>query len=200
MIAFRVLTSYIPQVTNSDRKNVAVFLILAAGFSAAFAREPADTNYAYYEGETYSYTLEAPDKWTLNLEDAYADGYTAALYPEEESYINSKMTIYIWIFKNDSYTFQDFISADSAHYLKEDENLEFWGTDSLGIDSGSYAIILQLDDPGGASELAMIGYINAVTEIVIFELHIADRVYFPEADGKFREALTKFSFPEPEDD
>jgi hypothetical protein len=180
-------------VKHLKRNLLPLILVFAGGFCAVNARELDDTSYAYYEGKTFSYFFEAPEGWILNLEDAYAEGYTAAMYPEGQEYSNSKAIIYVWIFENNDYDFAGFISADSAHYAKKDK-AEFLRTDTLELESGDIAIILEVDDPGGASKLAMIGYVDAVTEIIIYELRITDRVYFAEADGKFREALTRFSF------
>ncbi|UCD94514.1 MAG: hypothetical protein JSU69_00230, partial [Candidatus Zixiibacteriota bacterium] len=159
-------------MNHLKRNFVLLILILATGFYTAQAQESDDTSYAYYKGETYTYSFKAPENWVLNLEEAYAEGYTAAMYPEGQEYYDSRMIIYVWIFKNTDKSLTQFISADSAHYVKRN-GIGFLRTDTLDLEGGDIAIILEVDDPGGASKLAMIGYIDAVTEIVIYELHIA---------------------------
>ena len=157
-----------------------------------------DSSRAYYRGETYSYSFRAPEGWLLNLDNAYSEGYTAAMYPQGQDYPDAKTIVYVWIFRTSGKSLAEFISADSAHYVRKD-SLDFLRTDTLKIKGGDAAIILEADDPGGASKLAAIGYIDAVTEFVVYELHITDRVYFAEAYGKFREALRWFSFATPQD-
>lgn len=174
-------------------------LILVTPATFATAQEFPDTNYAFYEGRTYSYIMEAPEGWVVDLENSYEDGFTAALYPEGESYFDAYVIIFIWIFKNDTLSIREFISADSLNYLRDNEYLEFRRSDSIATAEDSYATILETEDPGAESTIAAVGYIDAKTEIIIYELNISERMLFAEGDSKFREALTAFVYIRKED-
>jgi hypothetical protein len=94
----------------------------------------------------------------------------------------------------DSLGFREFISADSARYLRADSTIKFVKTDSVLITDNQKAIVLKMDDPGAYSSLAMVAYIDAVSEIVIYELNISQRRFHAVGTVKFEEALSKFSF------
>jgi hypothetical protein len=53
--------------------------------------------------------------------------------------------------------------------------------------------ILDFRDPGGRSMLAKVAYINLISEVVVYELNIANRESYIEAENKFLKALRKFS-------
>lgn len=178
---------------SSQAKLLYLFLVLILCLSVVFSQESEEPDQAYYEGRTYSYLFEAPEDWILDIDNAYEDGYTAALFPEEQTYTYSDMTILIWVFKNDSLSFGEFVTADSAYYLKRNDGLQFRKTDTLFVDDGIRAIVMEADDPGAESSIAMIGYIDVRTEVVIYELSISERMYFAEGASRLHEALRKFT-------
>jgi hypothetical protein len=138
--------------------------------------------------------MEAPDDWVLDLENAQFDGLSAYFCPEDMTYFDAKAAINIWIFKLDSLTFREFISADSLTYLKNDSLIQFDKTDSINITDSQKAIILYTTDPGAEYNLASVAYIDADTEIVIYELNIAAWHFYLIGTVKFDEAIKKFSF------
>jgi len=174
------------------RNLINAIIIVLAG-SLVYAQNDPDSNYAFYEGQTYSFLMEAPEEWKLNLEDAQFDGLSAFFCPEEMDYFDAKYGISIWIFKLDSLTFREFITADSSAYAGSD-SLEFDKIDSLDLADDKKAIALRVKDPGGVSSTAIIAYIDGGKDIIIYELNIRNRRFYTIAYLGFEEALKKFSF------
>jgi hypothetical protein len=137
--------------------------------------------------------MTPPGGWLLALEKAQADGYSAAFYPEDTDYETAERVIFIWIYKNDSLTFNQFISQHSSEYIRQDSQTVIIAADSLYVNDSVVIKIFEFDDPGGISTLAEVAYIDLKTEIVIYELNIADRESFITAEGEFLEALRRFS-------
>ncbi len=175
-------------------KNIVYLMTLLLLNSLAFAQDDLDSNYAFYEGQTLSYLLEAPEDWVLNLDDANFDGLSACFYPDDMTYFDNKLCIKVWIFKLDSLSFDEFISSDSSYYLNTVEDIEFKNPDTLKITEKQIAVILRVKDPGALYTLAAVAYIDAVSEIIIYELNISGRQFDLVSQVKFKEALEKFSF------
>jgi hypothetical protein len=174
-----------------------LFLLLLANpalVTLPTAREDPDTNSVYYQGEVYFYTMEAPEGWILKLQEEDSP-YAAVISPDTQDAGTGLPSIYIGIYKNLSRSFRDFISADSAYIVKQDQEnkLEFIRSDTLFNSEGRETIIFETEDPGGRHNLAVIAYIDAGTETVVYELQITERLQFREAESKFREALSCFS-------
>ncbi len=160
------------------------------------AQENPQNEGAYYEGGTFSYYMNAPEDWIIDFDNAENDSYTAAFYPDSESYFGYTTKIRVGIFKNGERTYSEFISADSAYLLEKIENLEIIRSDTTFYSSGNQAIIFETKDPGGEYELAMVAYIDMTTETVVYELLISSREYFGEGESRFREALDRFEVAE----
>jgi hypothetical protein len=174
------------------KTTIFILAFIAIG-SAAIGQEIPDSNYAIYAGEKFFFIMAAPDGWNLALEEAQASGYSAAFYPSESEYLSAKQIIYIWIFKKDSLTYNEFVSADSSNYLLRDDSIAFIAGDSMHINDSIMIKILDFRDPGGYSMLAKVAYIDMISEVVVYELNIANREGFIEAENKFIRALRKFS-------
>jgi len=175
-----------------------VFLIIPA---ITYGQEINDSSGAYYTGNTYIYKFGAPENWILDLENAYEDGYTAALYPDSNSYTFADMIIYIWVFKRDSLSFEDFISQDSAYYLKEDIHLKFSRSIREFVTPDRIpSVTLEVDDPGAFVTIAFVTYLDLKSEIVIYEAHISDRMYYAEMESKLREAIESLGIIEEKTD
>jgi len=172
-----------------------LILVLGMTFTSQFCygQQAVDSNYAIFDGDSAFYILHPPDDWTLALEEAQLDGYSAGFYPDSSLYATSNVVINAWIFKNNNLKFEKFIEADTLNYIDADDRFKITETDTLSINEKLKIIIFNFNDPGGWSSLAAVAYIDAVAEIVIYELHISNRDQFIEADSKFREALGKFS-------
>ena len=77
---------------------------------------PGDT--IYYDGVDHSFMFVAPQGWTIDTTNAYFDGYTAAMFPGDESYFSATKQILVWVLDLDSLTFDEFITRDSLHLNK----------------------------------------------------------------------------------
>jgi hypothetical protein len=172
-----------------------VFLAAAAWLfisSAGFGSSDK-SDYIYFERDDYRCRFKSPPGWRFDLEDARADGYSAALLPDTAEYYNSGMIIYIWIFKRGSINYAEFITADSSAYLKRHPGLKFTKTDSVKTDRGNFAVYLETSDPGGEQETAFVGYIDSEKEVIVYQMDITSRFYYSEALSHFREALKGFT-------
>ena len=156
-------------------------------------------DYIYYESEEYLCKFNAPENWKFDLDNAQLDDYSAALFPDTNEYYNSNVIIYIWIFGTKDYSYQKFVTADSISYIKENPKIVFKKTDSVLTESDQSVIYYETADPGGEYDLAFVGYIPAGNEIIIYEMNITDRLYYPDAHHKFREALAGFLLLEKEE-
>ncbi|MEW5922797.1 MAG: hypothetical protein AB1746_02290 [Candidatus Zixiibacteriota bacterium] len=152
-----------------------------------------EENYVLYEGEKHNFIIEAPDQWYIDVENASKDGYTAAIFSDTESYNNPSMIIYVWVYQKDSLSFREFVSEDSAYYIKKDAALTFISTDTLTTQQGRKVVIFEVENPGMGSETATVAYIDGEPEIVIYELDIRRPDHFLEGNYNFREAISLFS-------
>jgi len=173
--------------------------LLPCYVSAQDGQKEAVPQYIYYESEKYLCKLEAPDNWIFDLENAQLDNYSAALFPDTNQYYNSDMITYIWIFGLKEYSYQKFITADSNSYLKENPKIVFKKTDSVLTETNQSVLYYETSDPGGEYDLAFVGYIPAGDEIIIYEMNISDRLFYPDANHSFRQALKGFELVEKED-
>jgi len=171
-----------------------LFLLFFTLCGAITAQTVSDSSRALYEGKIHSYQFMAPEGWAVDIENAYEDGYTAAISPAGTFYSDAQMAIFIWVYPIDSISFEEFIRADSAYYAGNIDKLEFIGSDTLFNSDGVRMIVFQTADPGGVYDQAMVAYIDTESEVVIFELNIEYREQFAEAESKLREALRRFRY------
>ena len=167
-------------------------LLLIATAGSAQNQEADSTDNIYYSGETYIYRITAPKGWVFDLENAQADGRSAACYPREQKYYDYDRIVYIWIFKRDSLSFRKFMTADSARYLKKYSGLAFRKKDSLVLAEDRKICFMETVDPGGKSNIASVAYADAGTETIVFELNITRPVLFAETESAFVQMLKKF--------
>ncbi|PKK84546.1 MAG: hypothetical protein CVT49_02940 [candidate division Zixibacteria bacterium HGW-Zixibacteria-1] len=168
------------------------FILFVAVAATADDQVGFEENYVLYEGETDNFIIDAPDHWYIDIENASKDGYTAAIFADTESYNDPSMIIYVWVYHKDSLSFQEFISEDSAYYIKRDAALTVASADTVLTDQGKTAVVFEMENPGMGSETAAIGYIDAGPEIVIYELDVRRLDHFLEGNYNFREAIWLF--------
>jgi len=174
-------------------RNLLLLLFVFFIVGPVSAQDSSHEESASYQGEKYAYYMTAPEDWIVDFENAEGDSYSIAFYPDSESYFDYTAKIRIGIFKNGKRTFEKFVSEDSVYLHKRTENLEIIRSDSLIYSSGNEAILFETEDPGGEYELAMVAYIDLMTEIVVYELLVSSREHFGEAEDKFQQALSLFS-------
>ncbi|MCX6830485.1 MAG: hypothetical protein NT002_14555 [candidate division Zixibacteria bacterium] len=169
------------------------FILIAVGIYSAFSQEPDSSNSIYYAGQTFVSRITAPKGWVIDLENAQADGRSAACYPTGQKYYDYDRIVYIWIFKRDSLSFREFLTADSARYLKKYPGVAFRKKDSLVLAEDRKICFMETVDPGGKSNIATVAYADAGTETIVFELNITRPVLFAETESVFIQMLKKFS-------
>ena len=152
--------------------------------------------YIYYESDNYLCKFNAPVNWKFDLDNARLDNYSAALLPDTNQYYNSGLIIFIWIFGTKEYSYEKFITADSIAYIKDNPKVAFKKADSVLTASDQSVLYYETADPGGLYDLCFVGYIPAGDEIIIYEMNITDRLYYPEANHFFRQALSGFELVE----
>jgi len=165
-------------------------LFIGAGIAAG---ETVDSNQVIFEGDSSFYLMSPPNNWTLGLEEAQLDGYSASFFPDDQIYADADKIIYVWIFKNNGLTFDKFIEQDTLNYLEQDTLLKIINTETIPINEIAKIQVFEFNDPGGWTSLAKVAYIDAIGEIVIYELHLVKREDYITAEKKFREALDNFS-------
>ncbi len=195
---------------------VALPLTLAAAVESSAPPNVPDTlpgDTIYYDGVDHSFMFVAPQGWVVDTTNAYFDGYTAAMFPGNETYFSATKQIMVWVLDLDSLTFDEFITRDSLH-LNKTKGILFYDRyplhdrahrqkvlehkfglskaikpDTSKIDT---CIVLELSDPGGKSREAMIAYGNAGSEIVVFQLNIPNRLDLGIAQRAFENVLESF--------
>lgn len=168
-------------------------ILMAAGATGSLAQESPRSDVAVYSGDLHAFQLKPPSGWVLDLENAYTNGYTAVLYPDSQIFVEASMIIYIWAYPLDSLGFQEYISADSTFYLESNIGLEFISTDTVYTPQEFYWVILEAADPGAESDIALIGYLDGETDIIIYQLDITDRISWADAAPKFAEAMANLT-------
>jgi len=171
-----------------------LFLVFAAAHTISVGQSQVEPGSAWYYGEAHTFRIQAPKGWNLDTENAYKDGYTAAMCPKGEFYLDAKRAIFIWVFPKDSLTFEQFFISDSAFYARNQDRLIFDRKESSFTRDSAQVVILTTADPGGPYNLAMVAYIDTGTEVVIYELNIDSREDHAPAESAFREALDRFGY------
>ena len=171
-----------------------LFLLFVGPVIWTFGQIQDESGTAWYYGGAHTFSIQAPKDWTIDAEGAYKDGYTSAMFPKGEYYHDANSAIFIWVFSNDSLTFEQFFVADSAYYVGRQKGLVFSRKEYSYTRDSAQVIILTTADPGGRYNLAMVAYIDTETEVVIYELNIDSREDQAPAESKFREALYKFKY------
>jgi hypothetical protein len=164
-----------------------------------WSQQSDSTDDIYYSGETYIYRITAPIGWVFDLENAQLDGRSAACYPKEQKYYDFDRIVYIWIFKRDSLSFREFMTADSARYLRRNPGLSFRRADSVMLSQKRKIFLLEAADPGGKSNIASVAYADVNAETIIFELNITRPVLFAETESIFIKMLKKISLTKREE-
>lgn len=177
----------------------AIIIIHPAFTFAQDEQKETKPDYIYYESDEYLCRFNAPIGWKFDIDNARLDNYSAALFPDTSEYYNSGLIIYIWIFGTKEYSYEKFITADSLAYLKENPKIVFKKTDSVLTESKQSVLYYETADPGGLYDLCFVGYIPAGDEIIVYQMDITDRLYYPEANHFFRVALSGFSLVEKEE-
>lgn len=174
--------------------SMALFLIISA---ISVSGQQANLSPGiYYEGGIYQVNIVPPRGWKFDLENPRIDGRSAACFPEDQEYYNNKLIVVVWIFPLDSLSFHEFMRRDSISYLRENPTVSFKKKDSISYADERTAIILETSDPGAKSSLASVAYLDAGTEILIFELNIAGRMEFTEGKTRLMEMVEKVELTE----
>lgn len=174
--------------------SVSLFLVILA--ISAKGEQKALPPGIYYEGGIYQVNIVPPRGWKFDLENPRIDGRSAACFPEDQEYYNNKSIIIVWIFPLDSLSFSEFMRRDSVSYLRESSTVSFKKRDSITFADERIAIILETSDPGAKSSMASVAYLDAGTEILIFELNIAGRMEFAEGQTRLMEMVEKAELTE----
>ncbi len=176
--------------------SIACLILLPCQIYGQDEQKETKPDYIYYESDEYLCRFNAPIGWKFDIDNARLDNYSAALFPDTSEYYNSGIIIYIWIFGTKEYSYQKFVTADSIAYIKENPKIAFKKTDSVLTETKQSVFYYETADPGGLYDLCFVGYIPAGDEIIVYEMNITDRLYYPEANHFFRQALTGFSLVE----
>jgi len=174
---------------------ITIFFLVFSISVAQDDQQPPDAilrPYIFYETNQYTCKFIAPEHWKFDLNNAQLDDYSAALLPDTNEYYDSGIIIFIWIFNGRQYTYDQFVSYDSAAYIKENPEIKFMRTDSVLTKTDQWVTYFETAEPGGKYELAAVGYIPAGNEIIVYEMNITNRLFFSEAQFAIRDALEGF--------
>lgn len=156
--------------------------------------EIADSNNAFYAGETRDYILKAPVHYKMVTTEAKSDGYSFAFIPDSSSYRKAPVVIGVNIYKVRSLSFENILTNDTnsirEHYGPK---LEIRPLDSMFNGGGEELTAFYLENKGQFIPNVMTAYYYGSTELLILELSIAPTAVRPEAEKAFMNCLEQFT-------
>ncbi|MBD3402381.1 hypothetical protein GF420_05755 [candidate division GN15 bacterium] len=169
---------------------LAGLLLAGAGFGSIDTDEPVDTNTAFYEGESLNYVFHPPASFKMVSRAAQDDGYSFAFVPNDASYDSSEVLIGVNIYKIRKLDIDEVIEADTANLrLHYGGDVEIHEVDSIQAYNGDPARTFYINSPERYLPNVMIAYVNGETELIIFELVIAETAVRFAAEEKFVGAI-----------
>lgn len=168
-------------------------LILATGRAAAQEGVTLDSSVALYEGEKQNYVIFPPDNFVMVDDPAIDDGYSFGFIPRDESYQDAALFIGVNIFKIRGMNFADVLASDTAQVHKHyGPTTVIWPVDSVYIATGEEIPTFFINDTTGFIPSVMMSYYDGGSEIVIFELVIADGTARFKAEDVYIQCLERF--------
>lgn len=154
-------------------------------------------NSAFFEGDSLSYILSAPEKYRLIIDEAAKHGYSLAFIPEGVAFDSAQVTIAVNILSDPdggrTVPLSDFILTDTvaiAHHY------------GPGLTISKVALTDKVDNKGFKSFYlndktrfvpdVLLSYFSSDSEILVFQLSIRDGYPRFEAEKAFVECLSKF--------
>jgi hypothetical protein len=181
-------------------RNFTCALILLLSGATTFARpntastERADSNNAFYAGETFDYVLKAPAHFKMITNEARQDGYSFAFIPDTCSYQTASLLIGVNIYKVRGLAFANVLANDTIsireHYGPD---LVLRPLNSVRNGSGDLLTDFYLDNKKQFIANVMTAYYFGSTELLILELSIAPGTIRPEAEKAFIRCLELFT-------
>jgi len=166
---------------------------LGGGRAAAQIDVKLDSNVALYEGEKLNFIFYPPDGFIMIDDPAVSDGYSFGFIPSGETYPDASLFIGVNIFKIRGMSFTTALAADTAqvhaHYGK---HTVLWPIDSVFIATGETISTFFINDTTGFIPSVMMSYYNGGSEMVIFELVIADGTARFKAEEIYIRCLERF--------
>ena len=156
--------------------------------------EIADSNNAFYAGETRDYILIAPAHFRMVTGEAKADGYSFAFIPDTATYRTAATMIGVNIYKVRSLSFENVLANDTnsirEHYGPE---LEIRPLDSIYNGTGEELTAFYLENKKQFIPNVMTAYYFGSTELLILELSISPTAIRPKAEEAFMHCLEQFT-------
>lgn len=181
------------------RNFTCVFIFILSGLTVsarpnAATTEKADSNNAFYAGETYDYVLKGPAHFKMITSDARRDGYSFAFIPDTCDYQTASVVIGVNIYKVRGLAFANVLANDTnsirEHYGPD---LVLRPLDSIRNGSGDLMTAFYLDNKKQFIANVMTAYYFGSTELLILELSIAPGTIRPEAEKAFIRCLELFT-------
>lgn len=164
-----------------------------AGPTAA-STEKADSNNAFYAGETFDYVLKAPAHFRMVTNEARKDGYSFAFIPDSCEYLAANIMIGVNIYKVRSLSFANVLTNDTnsmrQHYGPD---LVIRPLDSVCNGSGQLLTAFYLDNKKQFIANVMTAYFYGNTELLILELSMAPGTLRSDAENAFMQCLVRFT-------
>ena len=171
-----------------------LFGAVAFAGPSAVTNEKADSNNAFYAGETLDYVLKAPPQFKMITNEARKDGYSFAFVPDTCEYQSANMLICVNIYKVRSLSFANVLANDTnsirEHYGPD---LILRPLDSISNGSGQPMTAFYLDNKKQFIANVMTAYFYGNTELLILELSIAPGTVRPEAEKAFMRCIDLFT-------
>ena len=161
-----------------------------------FAAEPrlvADSNTAFYDGESFRYVIPAPRLLKLITEKAALDGYSFAFIPKNEDYDSASMVLGVNIYKIRGIRCDSVICRDTS-LLREHygDDIDIRKVDSVFAGSGEMMATFYVDSKKRFLPNVMFSYFDGSSELLIFELVIAPSIFRLKAEELFMTCLRNF--------
>ena len=152
-----------------------------------------DSNVALYQGTRLNYVIGPPYRFRLVIDEAILDGYSLAFVDNSATYDSAAVLIAVSIFSLGDNSFADVLASDTEsireHY---GAGLSIRPVDPVINAVGQPVTTFFIDDKRRFIPTVMVSYYDGGTEIVIFELSIAENYPRFVAEQAYVDCLSRF--------
>ena len=158
---------------NRLHTTLCLVLLVLPQMAMSGEHETLDSNTAFFDGISQSYTIRAPHGFWMETYDAGYDGYSLAFVPDGESFEMASTMIALTLYRSDKVMLAEIMKSDSAAVTEQfGAGVASWEVDSVRNFNGETLVTRFFTDKTAFLPVIMMSYYDGGTETLVFELHI----------------------------
>ncbi len=158
---------------------IALSILIISAIPAIGENGQTNKNASVFEGDKFAYVIYPPNGFKLVTDEAADSGYSLAFIPKGQTYSNANIVIDVNVFKvkkkNADAEYLKELIKDDINQMKNHfgKGLRIIAVDSVYNTNKRLLPTFYFNDPNRFIPTVMMSYFNGQSEIVIFQLSIA---------------------------